>query len=60
MADDKSKREKHERPPLAHDDDYGFRHLAERNGITTDQVRGLLDRHGNDHDRYSRETDKPK
>lgn len=48
MADDKSKTDARDRNKVAGDEDYEVRHFAERNGISVDDARTLIERFGND------------
>ena len=48
MADDKSKRDYRDRDRVSGREEYEIRHFAEQNGITPDQVRELIRKHGND------------
>jgi hypothetical protein len=47
MADDKTRTDNRDRSQ-AGDEDYEVRHLAEEAGITPDQARTLIKRHGTD------------
>ncbi|TPK38717.1 DUF3606 domain-containing protein [Mesorhizobium sp. B2-5-3] len=48
MADDKSKRDFRDRNRVSADEDYEVRYFAEQAGITAEQVRQLIKRHGNE------------
>jgi hypothetical protein len=48
MADDKSKRDYRDRDRVSGSEEYEIRYFAEQNGITPDQVRELIRKHGND------------
>ena len=48
MADDKTKTDYRDRSRVAGDEDYEVRHFAEEAGISLDQARTLIKRHGND------------
>ena len=48
MADDKTRTDNHDRSQTAGGEDEQVRHFAEEAGITLDQARTLIKRHGND------------
>ncbi|MER8724285.1 DUF3606 domain-containing protein [Mesorhizobium sp. M0195] len=48
MADDKTKTDSRDRSRVAGSEDYEVRHFAEEAGITPDQARTLIKRHGTD------------
>ncbi|MER8866706.1 DUF3606 domain-containing protein [Mesorhizobium sp. M0751] len=48
MADDKNKTDSRDRSRVAGGEDYEVRHFAEEAGITPDQARTLIKRHGTD------------
>jgi Protein of unknown function (DUF3606) len=48
MADDKSKTDYRDRSRVAGGEDYEVRHFAEEAGISLEQARTLIKRHGND------------
>ncbi|ESW89929.1 MULTISPECIES: DUF3606 domain-containing protein [unclassified Mesorhizobium] len=48
MADDKTKTDSRDRSRMAGGEDYEVRHFAEEAGITPDQARTLIKRHGTD------------
>ncbi|MER8831921.1 DUF3606 domain-containing protein [Mesorhizobium sp. M0909] len=48
MADDKTKTDSRDRSQVAGGEDYEVRHFAEEAGITPDQARTLIKRHGTD------------
>ncbi|MER8503475.1 DUF3606 domain-containing protein [Mesorhizobium sp. M0204] len=48
MADDKTKTDSRDRSRAAGGEDYEVRHFAEEAGITPDQARTLIKRHGTD------------
>lgn len=48
MADDKTRTDNRDRSRVAGDEDYEVRHFAEEAGITPDQARTLIKRHGTD------------
>ena len=48
MADDKNKKDNRDRSKAAGGEEYEVRYLAEREGITTEEAKSLIRRHGND------------
>jgi hypothetical protein len=48
MADDKTKTDYRDRSRVAGDEDYEVGHFAEEAGISLEQARTLIKRHGND------------
>ncbi|MCP9229868.1 DUF3606 domain-containing protein [Mesorhizobium sp. M1340] len=48
MADDKTNTDSRDRSRVAGGEDYEVRHFAEEAGITPDQARTLIKRHGTD------------
>ncbi|MER8389649.1 MULTISPECIES: DUF3606 domain-containing protein [unclassified Mesorhizobium] len=48
MADDKTKTDSRDRSRVAGGEDYEVRHFAEEAGITPEQARTLIKRHGTD------------
>lgn len=48
MADDKTKTDSRDRSRMAGGEDYEVRHFAEEAGITPEQARTLIKRHGAD------------
>lgn len=58
MADDKSKRGGRDRDRVSADEDYEVRHFANKVGLTVQQVRDLIEQHGNDRKTLEREADK--
>jgi hypothetical protein len=48
MADDKTKRGGQDRAKAAAGQDYEVRYLAEKHGISPEQARALIEKHGND------------
>ena len=48
MADDKTKTDFRDRSRVAGEEDYEVRHFAEEAGISAEQARTLIKRHGND------------
>ncbi len=55
MADDKTKQDNRDRSRVAGDEDYEVQYLVEQAGITPDQARTLISRHGNDHEKLMEE-----
>jgi hypothetical protein len=51
MSDDKTKKGGGDRSRVAAGEDYEVRYFAEKHGITPDQVRDLIKRHGNSRDK---------
>jgi hypothetical protein len=47
MADDKAKRDFRDRDRVSAEDDYEVEYFAQKNGITPQQVRELIRKHGN-------------
>ena len=47
MADDKAKRDFRDRDRISAEDDYEIEYFAQKNGITLQQVRELIRKHGN-------------
>jgi hypothetical protein len=58
MADDKSKQDIRDRSRVASDEDYEIRYFADEAGISADQARELIARHGNDRETLMREARK--
>lgn len=58
MADDKTNVGVSDRRTVAGDEGYEVQHFAERHGITPDQARELIDKHGNDRETLDREAEK--
>jgi len=48
MADDKTNRGAQDRAKAAAGQDYEVRYLAEKHGLSPDQARDLIKKHGND------------
>jgi len=48
MADDKTRTDNRDHSQVAGDEDYKVRHFAEEPGITPEQARTLIKRHGTD------------
>ena len=55
MADDKSKRDNRDRSRVAGGEDYEVQYLAEQTGITAEQARTLIRRHGNNREKLMQE-----
>ncbi|MGX5830214.1 DUF3606 domain-containing protein [Mesorhizobium sp. 43Arga] len=55
MADDKSKRDFRDRNQVSADEDYEVQYFAEKAGITPEQVRDLIRKHGNSRETLERE-----
>lgn len=47
MVDDKSKRDFRDRDRVSGAEDYEVEHFAQQNGLTPQQVRNLIAKHGN-------------
>ncbi|MEQ1956256.1 DUF3606 domain-containing protein [Mesorhizobium yinganensis] len=60
MADDKSKQDNRDRSQVAGDQEWEVGYVASKFGLSTDQVRELIDRFGNDRDVIEREAEKLK
>ncbi|MBY8823400.1 DUF3606 domain-containing protein [Sphingomonas colocasiae] len=50
MSDDKSRRDGRDRSRVAADEDYELDYFAERHGLTRDEARALIEKHGNSRD----------
>jgi len=59
MADDKSKRDYRDRNRVAGDEAYEVQHFAKANGITVEQARELIRKHGNDREELERQINRP-
>jgi hypothetical protein len=55
MADDKSERDFHDRNRISADEDYEVEYFARKVGLTTQQVRELIKKHGDDRAKLERE-----
>ncbi|MER9702174.1 DUF3606 domain-containing protein [Mesorhizobium sp. M0146] len=55
MADDKSKRDFRDRDRVSADEDYEVEYFAKKAGITPQQVRELIAKHGNQRETLERE-----
>jgi hypothetical protein len=51
MADDKTNRGEPDRSRVSSSEDYEVRHFAEKHNLSTDEVRELIARHGNDREK---------
>lgn len=60
MADNTHKEDNRDRSRVSGSEDYEVRYFAERNGISKDQARELIRRHGNDRETLNREAQKLK
>lgn len=60
MSDDKTKMDARDRSRVAGDEDYEVEYFAKENGISPDQARELIRRHGNDRASLEREARKLK
>jgi 3-hydroxyisobutyrate dehydrogenase-like beta-hydroxyacid dehydrogenase len=58
MADDPNKQDGRDRSKVAGEQDYEVQHFAQANGITPDQTRELIGKHGNDRETLEREAKK--
>ncbi len=58
MGDDTSKQDGRDRSKVAGGQDYEVQYLAEKTGISIDQARQLVRRHGNDRETLEREARK--
>lgn len=50
MSDDKSKQDERDRSKVSGSEGYEVQYFAEKHGISTDQARKMIQRHGNDRD----------
>ncbi len=55
MADDKSKQDGRDRSRVSGSEDYEVRDFAQANGITVDQARELIAKHGNNRETLTAE-----
>ena len=60
MADDKSNVGEPDRGRVAGDEPYEVSYFAQKHGISAEQARELIERHGNDRDTLDREAGKLK
>lgn len=58
MADNKDKQDGRDRSKVAGEEDYEVRYFADQNGLTREQTRDLIARHGNDRATLEREAAK--
>ncbi|TIT69113.1 MAG: DUF3606 domain-containing protein [Mesorhizobium sp.] len=58
MADDKSKKDFRDRDRISSSEDYEVDYFAQKTGITPQQVRELIKKHGNDRGTLEREAKK--
>ena len=54
MSDDKTKADGRDRSRVSASDDYEVQDFAQKHGITTEQARELIERHGNDREELER------
>ncbi|AZO33065.1 DUF3606 domain-containing protein [Mesorhizobium sp. M1B.F.Ca.ET.045.04.1.1] len=57
-ADDKTKRDFRDRDRVSADEDYEVRYFAKQHRLTTEEVRELIGKHGNDRKTLEREARK--
>ncbi|TPI63482.1 DUF3606 domain-containing protein [Mesorhizobium sp. B3-1-3] len=55
MADDKSKRDFRGRDRVSAEEDYEIEHFAQKVGLTSQQLRELIQKHGNQRETVERE-----
>jgi len=60
VADDKKNVGEPDRSRVSGSEDYEVQHFAKENGISAEQVRDLIGRHGNDRETLTREAKKLK
>lgn len=60
MADDKSNVGEPDRSRVSSSEPYEVGYFARKHGISAEQARGLIDKHGNDRDTLDREAEKLK
>jgi hypothetical protein len=58
MADDLNKQDGRDRSKVASEQDYEVQHFAQASGITPEQTRELIGKHGNDRETLEREAKK--
>jgi hypothetical protein len=58
MADDKTKRDFRDRDRVSADEDYEVEYFAQKVGLTPQQVRDLIGKHGNNRETLEREARK--
>ncbi|TIV72742.1 MAG: DUF3606 domain-containing protein [Mesorhizobium sp.] len=58
MADDRTKRDFRDRDRISADEDYEVEYFAQKVGLTAQQVRELIARHGNDRETLELEAKK--
>ncbi|HWK68255.1 MAG TPA: DUF3606 domain-containing protein [Rhizobiaceae bacterium] len=54
MADDKTKRDQRDRSRVAQEEDYEVAYFASRHGISQDEARELVKKHGNNREELER------
>jgi uncharacterized protein YpmB len=57
MADDKSKQDGRDRSRVAGDEDYEVQSFGKKNGISPDQARDVIAKHGNDRETLTAEAE---
>lgn len=60
MADDPHKEDNRDRSRVSGSEDYEVRYFADQNGISMEQARELIRKHGNDRETLNREAQKLK
>jgi uncharacterized protein YjcR len=60
MSDDRSKRDERDRARVSGSEGYEVRYFAEKHGISPDEARKLIDKHGNDRKTLDAEAEKLK
>ena len=60
MADNPQQQDNRDRSRVSGSEDYEIRYFADENGISMDQARELISRHGNDRETLNREARKLK
>jgi hypothetical protein len=58
MTDDKTKTDFRDRDPVAGDEENELRYFAEKFGLSIEQVRELIAKHGNDRETFQREAER--
>jgi len=60
MADNPQQQDNRDRSRVSGSEDYEIRYFADENGISMEQARELISRHGNDRETLNREAQKLK
>ena len=60
MADNPNQQDNRDRSRVSGSEDYEIRYFADQNGISLEQARELIRRHGNDRETLNREAQKLK